>query len=145
VILQWGNSVRQAQPRLCRACLFYFSHSSCRHGGNIFLWSGGLLRDPAVGDFRKASPAAPLSRLSFLFFPLFVQARSGKNKKALHFHEGLVFCRGGRIRTYDLLLPKQARYQATLHPELSKKQGRKYRKECELIGMLPFSSIHQGD
>ncbi len=28
------------------------------------------------------------------------------------------FCRGGRIRTYDLLLPKQARYRATLHPEL---------------------------
>jgi hypothetical protein len=27
-------------------------------------------------------------------------------------------CRGGRIRTYDLLLPKQARYRATLHPEL---------------------------
>lgn len=25
--------------------------------------------------------------------------------------------RGGRIRTYDLLLPKQARYRATLHPE----------------------------
>ena len=27
-------------------------------------------------------------------------------------------CRDGRIRTYDLLLPKQARYRATLHPEL---------------------------
>ena len=28
------------------------------------------------------------------------------------------FCgRGGRIRTYDLLLPKQARYRATLHPD----------------------------
>ena len=25
--------------------------------------------------------------------------------------------RGGRIRTYDFLLPKQARYQAALHPE----------------------------
>ena len=25
--------------------------------------------------------------------------------------------RGGRIRTYGLLLPKQARYRATLHPE----------------------------
>ena len=25
--------------------------------------------------------------------------------------------RGGRIRTYDLLLPKQTRYRATLHPE----------------------------
>ncbi len=28
-----------------------------------------------------------------------------------------LFCRGGRIRTYDLLLPKQTRYRATLHPE----------------------------
>ena len=27
--------------------------------------------------------------------------------------------RGDRIRTYDILLPKQARYQAALHPELS--------------------------
>lgn len=25
--------------------------------------------------------------------------------------------RGGRIRTYDFLLPKQALYQAELHPE----------------------------
>ncbi len=30
---------------------------------------------------------------------------------------GLLSGRGGRIRTYDLLLPKQARYRATLHPE----------------------------
>ncbi len=29
----------------------------------------------------------------------------------------LLVRRGGRIRTYDLLLPKQARYRATLHPE----------------------------
>ena len=28
-----------------------------------------------------------------------------------------VFCRGGRIRTYDLLVPNQARYRATLRPE----------------------------
>jgi hypothetical protein len=27
------------------------------------------------------------------------------------------FRRGGQIRTDDLLLPKQARYRATLHPE----------------------------
>jgi hypothetical protein len=31
--------------------------------------------------------------------------------------------RGGRIRTYDLLLPKQARYRATLHPENSSAEG----------------------
>ncbi len=34
------------------------------------------------------------------------------------FKSGSTFCRDGRIRTYDLLLPKQARYRATLHPEL---------------------------
>jgi hypothetical protein len=28
-----------------------------------------------------------------------------------------VFCRGGQIRTDDLLVPNQARYRATLHPE----------------------------
>ena len=27
------------------------------------------------------------------------------------------FCRGGQIRTDDLLVPNQARYRATLHPE----------------------------
>ena len=31
--------------------------------------------------------------------------------------------RGGRIRTYDLLLPKQARYRATLHPEVLGGEG----------------------
>ena len=29
----------------------------------------------------------------------------------------IVFGRGGEIRTPDILLPKQARYQAALHPE----------------------------
>ncbi len=29
-----------------------------------------------------------------------------------------LFCRGGQIRTDDLLLPKQTRYRATLHPEV---------------------------
>ena len=28
-------------------------------------------------------------------------------------------CRGGQIRTDDLLVPNQARYRATLHPELN--------------------------
>ena len=36
------------------------------------------------------------------------------------------FCRGGRIRTYDLLLPKQARYRATLHPERVAKVNKEY-------------------
>ena len=30
--------------------------------------------------------------------------------------ETILATRGGGIRTHDLLLPKQARYQATLHP-----------------------------
>ena len=29
----------------------------------------------------------------------------------------MLFGRGGEIRTPDILLPKQARYQAALHPE----------------------------
>src|SRR5690606_40640742 len=28
-----------------------------------------------------------------------------------------LFCRGGRIRTYDLHIPNVARYRATLHPD----------------------------
>ena len=36
------------------------------------------------------------------------------------------FCRGGQIRTDDLLVPNQARYRATLHPELfSSREGMK--------------------
>jgi hypothetical protein len=42
---------------------------------------------------------------------------SGTIKKALDFSKA--FCRGGQIRTDDLLLPKQTRYRATLHPEVS--------------------------
>jgi hypothetical protein len=38
-------------------------------------------------------------------------------QKRLQFLEAFVFlCRGGRIRTYDPLLPKQMRYRAALHP-----------------------------
>ena len=33
-------------------------------------------------------------------------------------------CRGGQIRTDDLLVPNEARYRATLHPELLKKNLR---------------------
>lgn len=32
-------------------------------------------------------------------------------------------CRGGRIRTYDLLVPNEARYRATLHPVPSKRSA----------------------
>ena len=33
-------------------------------------------------------------------------------------------CRGGQIRTDDLLVPNQARYRATLHPELLNKAAK---------------------
>ena len=36
--------------------------------------------------------------------------------------------RGGRIRTGDLLLPKQARYRATLRPAKTRKVSRRHRK-----------------
>ena len=39
-------------------------------------------------------------------------------KKTTTLNQLSFLCRGGRIRTYDLLLPKQARYRATLHPEI---------------------------
>lgn len=34
--------------------------------------------------------------------------------------KGLSASRGGRIRTYDLLVPNEARYRATLHPAIKK-------------------------
>ena len=37
----------------------------------------------------------------------------GRNSKA----SAVLTGRGGEIRTPDILLPKQARYQATLHPD----------------------------
>ena len=42
-----------------------------------------------------------------------------KQKKPPTFVKGFFFFsgRGGQIRTDDLLLPKQARYRATLHPD----------------------------
>jgi hypothetical protein len=53
------------------------------------------------------------------------------------------YCRGGRIRTYDLLLPKQARYRATLHPETNytakilKRQKTNKFKVAERAGFEP--------
>ncbi len=49
--------------------------------------------------------------------------------------------RGGEIRTPDILLPKQARYQATLHPEarhytcLAKKNQIYSRDFCVICGI----------
>ena len=41
-----------------------------------------------------------------------------EHKKRLTFlRRSAFFCRGGRIRTYDLVVPNDARYRAALHPE----------------------------
>ena len=48
-----------------------------------------------------------------LLYPAELRGRFSK-KKGMISHP---LCRGGQIRTDDLLLPKQARYRATLHPE----------------------------
>lgn len=78
--------------------------------GNLLLWNrAGSNRRHA--DFQSAALPAEL-RLQIWFF---------QNQKTvqLTFTTSLGFrCRrGGQIRTDDLLLPKQARYRATLHPE----------------------------
>ncbi len=44
--------------------------------------------------------------------------RERPTKNKTHFSVGFLFLsRGSKIRTCDLLLPKQARYRATLYPE----------------------------
>ena len=40
-------------------------------------------------------------------------------KKKPHGNQSMRLRRDGRIRTCDLLVPNQARYRATLHPELN--------------------------
>ena len=50
-------------------------------------------------------------------------------------------CRGGRIRTYDLLLPKQARYRATLHPEKNNVEFRKLSTGWSPSGKLSQPNI----
>ena len=53
--------------------------------------------------------------------------KTAKFKFCSFFYKRVKKCRGGQIRTDDLLLPKQARYRATLHPErISKKRECKY-------------------
>ena len=37
-------------------------------------------------------------------------------KKARHIVPGFWVCRGGGIRTHDLVVPNDARYRAALHP-----------------------------
>ena len=52
--------------------------------------------------------------INFVFTSNDLLVEKGK-KKGMISHP--LKCRGGQIRTDDLLLPKQARYRATLHPE----------------------------
>ncbi len=41
------------------------------------------------------------------------------------------FGRGDRIRTYDILVPNQARYRAALHPDLALRESRIIRGSCQ--------------
>jgi hypothetical protein len=50
--------------------------------------------------------------------------------------------RGGRIRTYDLLLPKQARYRATLHPEKLVSPLFPLAEGCDHLTAATISSDH---
>jgi hypothetical protein len=47
-------------------------------------------------------------------------------------------CRGERIRTSDFFLPKEARYQAALHPDAVKNKsiGRNARSLADLIAIV---------
>src|SRR5690606_32416609 len=56
--------------------------------------------------YPKLIPKAPVDR------PRFEPATNKKSPTTVE-----LFCRGGRIRTYDLHIPNVARYRATLHPE----------------------------
>ncbi|SJM93352.1 hypothetical protein CRENPOLYSF2_3260005 [Crenothrix polyspora] len=58
----------------------------------------GISRNGALGRTRTCDPQ--LRRL--VLYPVELQAQNG---------------RGGGIRTPDILLPKQARYQTALHPD----------------------------
>lgn len=53
---------------------------------------------------------------------------------------GGIVSRGGRIRTYDLLYPKQTRCQAALHPVGSAHDVHERFRSGKLI--LPFGSIY---
>jgi hypothetical protein len=99
--------------------LFCFAEKAivCRGGRITF----ATLGDPEMGVIQTQASASRTSRLAFLFLASPLKPRLGahtKQKSPLCFAERALVCRGGRIRTYDLLLPKQARYRATLHPEL---------------------------
>ena len=48
----------------------------------------------------------------------------------------LYFSRGGRIRTYDLVVPNDARYRAALHPEGLRAVGAAPRREFQFLRKL---------
>jgi hypothetical protein len=104
----------------------------------LFFASLFLSADPVMGRAKKSVQRTVLlgrlnkpnkkSRWLLFFcksFSSVLERLAIKNKTP---QSGVLFvgfvCRGGRIRTYDLLLPKQARYRATLHPEKLKLKGR---------------------
>ena len=101
---------------------------------NFSAWSDILL--PKLISIKKQNPLNSSFRGFFLFLsgwqdsnlrppapkagaiPGYATSRTLVSPFLILLKSGLNFCRDGRIRTYDLLLPKQARYRATLHPEL---------------------------
>ena len=52
-----------------------------------------------------------------MLYPTELRAANLSNKATSGLLYLYIYGRGGEIRTPDILLPKQARYQATLHPE----------------------------
>ena len=88
---------------------------------------GHLLPGPAhLGGFRSVPvvPEQPIGKVIYMpvvpwvraFWPDEVNCEHPKQRSRLD-PRRLHFCRGGQIRTDDLLLPKQARYRATLRPD----------------------------
>ena len=76
---------------------------------SVFL-RGARLDD---GDsFNTSTRLAPQHEVSVQFGFLLKHPDTKKSRP-----DGQLLCRGGQIRTDDLLLPKQARYRATLRPE----------------------------
>ena len=71
----------------------------------LFVGMAGFEPTTSCSQSRRDTGLRYIPNLGITFFDPYLKVESN-------------FCRDGRIRTYDLLLPKQARYRATLHPEL---------------------------
>jgi hypothetical protein len=114
----WGQIIKPIASPTSKLALL-FSPRNQAFGINNFRMS---CADPGEGYWGQLSSLSLLLRRSWLCCFLLAINPSAwcalkTTKPFLQCKKGL-FCRGGRIRTYDLLLPKQARYRATLHPEL---------------------------